>query len=299
MLDRLVIPGGLVVHGRGVGGVWKRVTPGYFQAVGGTIIAGRSLTAEDGGPTAVVVSESLARRAWPNQSPLGERVPWNRDRQVTVVGVARDEVNFALDAPAQPTVFSLLENPWAGCTGPGCGTVSFVVRTERDSSGFRDQMTRLINTVNPDAVVFEAASIRERLAGSVKDRSFATLVLAFFAFAAVGICTAGVVGIVAFVVTRRTRDVAICIALGARTRDILQMVVGEAVAASASGTVVGLLLGRWASKALEHLVYGVQVGDWATTAAAALLMLGLACLAALFPARRALRLSPTTALRTE
>lgn len=297
MLDRVAFPGAFVVDGRSVPGVWKRVTPDYFRAVGSTLVAGRGLAMHDSGGSGVLVTRSFERQAWLGVEGIGRRIGTKRESEV--VGVIRDEFNFALDAKPEPTVFSLMENPWQDCSGAVCGQVSYVVRLADGAGDSDEAIRRVIANTDPDAVVVEASSVHDRLMGSVRERSFATLVLGFFAVAAVSVCLTSLVGIVAFVVTRRTREIAICIAIGATPRHVLQMVLSETGAAVGAGLAVGVLASRWASRTLEHFVYGISPGDWPTSAAAASVMVGIAAIAVLVPARRALRLSPTVALRVE
>ena len=297
MLDKVSFPGGFAVDGRSVAGMWKRVTPDYFRAVGSTLVAGRELSVHDSSGSGVLVNRSFARQAWPAVEGIGQRMGMNRASEV--VGVIRDEFNFALDAKPEPSVFWLMESPWNDCSGAVCGQVSYVVRLADGADDSNEAIRRVIAKTDPDAVVVEASSIHDRLVGSVRERSFATLVLGFFAVAAVSVCMTSLIGLVAFVVTRRTREIAICVAIGATPRHILQMVLSETAISVGVGLAVGLLASRWASRTLEHMVYGISAGDWLTSVAAASVMVGIAAIAVLLPARRALRLSPTVALRVE
>jgi hypothetical protein len=293
MVNRMLLFGGVIVRGQVVDVMRKPVTEDYFAAVGSTFSAGRAF--RNGEREAIVVNETLARRCWPDRSAVGE--PVGQESAFYVVGVIRDAFDFALDRPSQPTVYSLLQNP-AGCIG-NCNNVSYVVRSRSSSSELATAIRLAVTAVNRDSVVLELNGLDERLAGSVKERSFALLVVGLFAVAGIAICATGVAGIVAFLVRRRTRDIAICVALGARPKHVLQLVLSEVAAATAAGMVIGLLVGRWASRTLEHLLYGVRAGDWPTVACAAVVMLAIALVATVLPATRALRLSPTDALRVE
>jgi putative ABC transport system permease protein len=297
MVDRLIMPGSIVVDGEPIPAIMKHVTPGYFEAVGSTTIRGRPLRAADVHRSAVVVSESLARRAWPDQPAVGQRI--GRSRETEIVGVVRDELNFLLDGAPYPTVFSLMQNVWDNCTGSACGQVSYVVRPADDAPALRPITSRIITDVDADAVVFDTRSIDERLSWTVKDRAFATFVLAFFAVAAISVCAAGLVGIVAFIVSRRTREIAIRVAIGARPTHVLRTVAAETLTAVLAGIVAGLIAGRWAALSLEHLVFGIDAGDWTTSAITAVAMIVLTVLAVMLPARRALALSPSDALRVD
>jgi putative ABC transport system permease protein len=152
---------------------------------------------------------------------------------------------------------------------------------------------------HPDAAVERVDSIDGRLAETVRDRSFATLVLTLFAIAGLGVTATGVFAVVAFVVARRTREIAIHVAMGAEARDVRRWVMRDAVRAILLGAGAGVVAGRLLGRTLEGLLYGIEAGDGATMAIAALVMLFVAAVAAWLPTRQALRLEPTVALRSE
>ena len=156
-----------------------------------------------------------------------------------------------------------------------------------------------VTAVNPEAIVLDGSTVRERLMRSIRDRSFATLILGFFALAALSVSVAGLMGIVMHTVARRTREIAIRVAIGAGSSAIRYLVVREAIMAAAAGTVLGLTASLWLSRALESLLYGMSPADPLSIAIAAIAVIGIVGLAAWLPARRAVRLSPTAALRTD
>jgi ABC-type antimicrobial peptide transport system permease subunit len=295
MLNRRLIFGGVTIRGEAVAATPKAVTPEYFVAAGTRLIAGRTLTAEDRNRSAIVINESLARRYWPDGLPVGKSVSLGGTSVSEVVGVVSDNLDVALDRRPVATVFSLLENP-SGCTGD-CNDVSYLVRGQRSPEELRALAVRTVERLNEDAVVTETGTVAERLGESVQDRAFAALVLVLFAGACAGVSVAGVVGIVAFVVTRRTHEIALRVAIGATPVRVLRLVLGEVVAAAAAGVVVGGVAAHWGSRALEHLLYQVKVGDWGTVFVASLAMMGATMAAAAVPVLRALRIPPSSALR--
>jgi putative ABC transport system permease protein len=177
--------------------------------------------------------------------------------------------------------------------------VTYLLRVPGSGPDIGAAARRALTRVNPQAVVVEVTSLAERLHGSIKSRTFAMAMLTFFAIAGLGVCAAGLVGVVTFVVARRTREIAIHVALGATPSKVLRFVLRDATTAAAAGVVGGALVGGWLSTGLERLLFGVRPGDWATTGAAAVVMLVVVMAASLWPAARALRLSPTAALRVE
>jgi putative ABC transport system permease protein len=283
-----------VINGTVVPATTELVTPDYFEAVGSPILYGRALTAQDG-KTAVVVSESLARREFASASSAVGR-PAGRNAQI--VGVVRDTFNVALDQPPEPTVYYLLHDP-PPCHGADCNRVTYVLRLTDGAPDVGPAVRRAALGVNSDAIVEDESSLSERLGQSVADRTFATLILSFFATAGIIIAAGGLVAMVAFVVARRTREVAIRMALGAPRAHVVRVVIAEAAWATSTGIVSGLVLGAIGSRTLEHLLYGVSPGDWSTLAGAAAFMLAASMVATLMPARRALAIAPSVALRAE
>jgi predicted permease len=269
----------------------KSVTATYFDAVGSLIVAGRPLAVDDRQNGGVVVN-ARAAALWPGGSAVGRSIP-RGGGTATIVGVVTDTFDRALDMPPEPMVFSVLNAPGSG------SRVDFVIRATQPLETLRGPAERAISRVNREAIVTDVSAIDDRLAASIQDRSFATLVSALFAIAGLGVCVSGLVGLVSFVVARRTREIAIRTALGAQRHHVRTMVMRQALTAALTGAIAGLFTGWWLSRSLESLLYGIEPGDMMTLASAAMLMLIVVTIASWLPARRALRLSPTIALRTE
>lgn len=298
LLDRFGTVGGfqLVIGGKRVFNYPRQVSSDYFATTGAAVRAGRALNASDVGWGALVVNESFARRLAPG-APLGQLVgqPFNVAGTAMgglIVGIVQDTFDRALDLPPTPQVYRPLEAPSPNLP------VHFLVKTD-DTEGALLQTKRFIARVNRDAAITFDGLFSTRLAGTVNDRSFATLVLTLFAGAGLAVTGSGLLGMVAFTVARRTREIAIRRALGASRTNIVSVIVRDAALASLAGTAAGLLVGRWTAHLLENQVYGLPTGDWNTIFAAAVVMCAVAIASAIVPARKALKLSPTDALRID
>jgi putative ABC transport system permease protein len=292
MVDGSMAGMGLTVDGKATLVQTKRITPGYFEAVGTPIVAGRTLDDRDRPVRGLIVNERAAAALWPEGAAVGRSVPWDKST-VPVVGVVADTFDQALDVRPGPMLFTLLHAPASGAR------VNFVVRTTESVDAIRRIAERAVVEVNRDAIVTDVSGVGDRLAASVRDRVFAALVATMFAAAGVGVCAFGLVGVVSSSVARRTREIAIRSAIGAEPRHVRRLVMRQALTAALAGTVVGLTAGWWSSRWLDSLLYGIEAGDAPTLLGGAALMLAVVAAATWFPARRALRLSPTLALKTE
>jgi hypothetical protein len=267
------------------------VSANFFQAAGGGLVEGRLLTSADEGRRAVV-SQSFARECCEGRSPVGRRAEW-LGRSLEVVGVVRDVFDRALDVRPTPAMFVPLDEAqeffW----------VTYLLRVERPGPELMAAVEREIQAVRADAVLTDGGVMGQRLMRSIRDRSFATVIVGFFAMVALGVSAAGIIGVVGSVVARRTREIAIRMTLGAGRAAVRRLVAQEALTASGIGAVVGLAIGAAVSSTLESLLYGVTAADPVALLLAALSIVVIVVVAAWAPARRAVRLSPTDALRIE
>jgi predicted permease len=273
----------------------SEVTDRYFQVVGTTMLAGRAIESTDRGWDAVVVNRAFARHFWPTitlDEVVGQPISGN-GQSGRVVGVAEDAHSWALDVRPTPRLYKALGS-WSGSR-----RLSFAIRLAADGSVPETAIRRAVIAIDGDAVVETVDSVYGRLAESVRDRTFATLILGLFAAAGLGITATGICAVVAFVAARRTREIAIRVALGAKPRDIRRLVGREAVLATFAGGVAGLVASRWLAKAIESQLYGVTAGDWMTPAFAVAGLVAITAVAAWWPTRRALAVQPTVALRIE
>ena len=285
---------GVEINGEVTGVNAKSVSPGFFAVTNTRMLEGRDLLPA-AGDAEIVVSRSLANKWWPGRSPLGETVVMGRGRgtHAVIVGVAEDMFDRAWDVAPQPTLYTPfdLDRPTPG--------FRFVARGRMSQRDVVAAIRRVLLAENPDFVVTGAGTVASRLALSVADRTFVVVVMIAYATAATGIALLGITGVVAFTVARRTREIAVRIALGASRRHVLALVTRETVVAVAVGTLGGIVIGRLLAHTLAAFAYGVEPGSWGYVLAGALVLVLFAAGAARLAAMEAQRLSPTAALRME
>lgn len=287
MVDQFNVTG-IVMIGRPwpVERLW--VSPDYFEASGMTFVEGRPSRAGDD-VRGVVVNEALVERLFDGRTTIGDMLRVGGS-SMPIVGIVKDARRRALDEPSAPAVFLPLEDSITGMR------VTYLVSGANVNASVWESTIR---RVSPDAVILDGGTIRERLARTIRDRSFAALVVGLFAVATIGVTVAGLIGVVGYVAARRTREMGIRMALGAQPRNVIWLVMRDAFSATIIGIAAGLAGAVWMSDSMTSLVYGVSPRDGLTLAATTALVMAFAVVAAVIPARRAGQLSPTVALREE
>ena len=270
--------------------------PRYFETMGIPILSGRGFTERDNetAPKVAVVNQSLARHFWGNSDPIGRRIHFQRQSggvDAEIVGVVQDVQHHGArhGPPAMfyaPTL-QLTDAPWP----------VFAVRAAGDPRALTGTLTRVLQSMQPGLTVQEPMSLDEQVNLSLARERLVASISGFFAGIALLLACIGVYGTLAYSVTRRTAEVGIRMTLGARRREVMWMVLREALALVAGGIAVGALVARGATKWIGSLLFGLQPGDLPTIAIAALAMLIVAVLAGYLPARRAAALDPMKALR--
>lgn len=281
--------GQLMVSGRPVVSAFQSVSPEFFQAAGMAVVKGRSLLESDLG-RAAVVNESFVRGFLASSdSPLGQLLA--RDsRSLEVVGVVRDAFDRQLDVAPTPTVYLVLDRVRSGA-------VTFVISPGNAVIGQDEAVRRFVTAGHQAAALQPIETIGDRFSASIRDRTFATQVLTVFSAGGVLVCLAGVAGIVAFIIGRRTHEIAVRMSLGAGPKEIRRLVLGEPLASAIAGLAAGLLAGQWLSRYLEHLLYGIAPADWRTATAVAALIVTAVTAVGFLAARDAVRTSPADGLR--
>ena len=272
---------------------WTLVSGNYFDAMGLEFLAGGPPPL---GQPAAVVTEGLARRYFEGRMPIGVSLHSGGvpdGRAVPIVGVVRDVRFRGLSRDPSPAVYEVGSDVFGTA-----GSVTTYVGRGADTA-WVGAWEGIVQRIDPMAVVLDAGAVRERLDRSVRDRTFATLVVGLFALGSLLVTALGLAGVVAYTVVKRTRELAIRLALGATGANVTRLVVREAVAAGVCGVIAGVIASVWLSRTLESLLYGVRPADPATLMLTAATLFGIVLAAAILPAIRAARIAPLTALRAE
>jgi predicted permease len=271
----------------------RNVHAGYFEALRVPMIEGRRFTAADatGANPVVVVNQAASRRFFAGRAALGQRIRlWGAER--TVVGVAGNERFHGLDEATPPAVYlPLSQAPTRG------GSV--LVRTRRDPETLAPALRSIVRDLDPALPLFGVETLDETLSNTLGQRRFTMIVLGVFAMVALLLSVVGVHGVLNYAVAQRTRELGIRMALGAEPRELRGLVLGQGAWLAAAGLALGALGALALARLLRTLLYGVGTSDPATFAAVAVLLGTVALLASWLPARRAARLDPVAALRSE
>jgi predicted permease len=271
----------------------ESISPDYPKAMGVPLVAGRTFeNSDDRTATPVVmVNQAVVRRFWPNDNPIGKLV-WIGNLPVfRVVGVLADVKNDSLAAPTQPEVFI----PFPQFSFP---MLYFTLRTTVEAESVAGALREQIAVVNRGQPLTDIKTMQERLeSGSAQTRSMMLLIGVFSATALI-LALVGIYGMIAYSVAQRTQELGIRMALGASRRDILGLVVGNGIRLALAGIVIGLVASFALTRMMASQLYQTSATDPATFAASAVLFLSVAALASYIPARRAMQINPTDALRS-
>jgi putative ABC transport system permease protein len=279
----------------------NHISPEYFQTMGLPMRAGRPFTAQDGAESlkVVIINETLARRFFPHENPIGRRL-FSAPNQKTIVGVAPDTRHHGLDQEVRPEVYL----PYAQHPNDMM-RFRLVVRVASDQnslSGMAGMAAAIRNqaqAIEPNEPVSQVITMDEHLSKSVAQRLFQMVLLGVFATVALVIASVGIYGVISYAVSQRTQEVGVRLALGAQAGDILRMVVGQGMRLTLAGVALGLAASLALTRVMKNLLFEVSATDPTTFALIALLLVGVALVASYIPARRATKVDPLIALRSE
>ncbi|HEY0380187.1 MAG TPA: ABC transporter permease [Pyrinomonadaceae bacterium] len=272
------------------------ITPGYLRAMGIPVIRGRDFTErdDDKAPKVVLINETLARKHFAGDDPVGKRLNLGlNDINGEVVGVVGDVRSRNLSKEAGPEFYV----PYAQVP---IGDVSLVVRTSSaDPTPLTQALRSAVQEIDRDQPLYEVHTMNALVAESVSRQRFSMTLLALFAGLALMLASVGIFGVMSFLVTQRTHEIGIRMALGAQRRDVLKMIVGQGMKLTLVGVALGLAAAFALTRLMSSLLYGVSATDPLTFAGVSLLLAAVALLACYVPARRAMRVDPMVALRYE
>jgi predicted permease len=274
------------------------VSPGYFETLGIPIRAGRDIGEGDDGsaPRVALVNRELVRRYFPGQDPLGHRLGWPEiDVWFTIVGVVEDVRELQLSRPPQPLwyfSYQQAKNEWLP-------EMTLVVRGAGDPGALARPIQAAVQRVDPDQPVFEVKTMARVVGESVADSRLRLTLLALFAALALALSAGGIYGVTSYLVARRTQELGMRVALGARRREILSTVLRQALPQIGLGVLLGLAGAFALTRFLRAWLFGVSPVDPATFAGVTALLVAVALVAVYLPARRAARVDPMIALRAE
>jgi predicted permease len=272
------------------------VSPNYFEVMRIPVVRGRGFNERDaeGAPAVALINETMARRVFPGEDPLGKRVTIAyMEQRVTleVVGVVADTKQWTGQATSLQIYDCYLQRPWLSS--------SFVVRTEGDPAALGAAAQRAVREVDATRAAAGVKPMEQLLSESVAQPRFYAQLLTGFACVAMLLAAVGIYGVMSYTVTQRTHEIGIRMALGAEGRDVVRMVVGQGMALALAGVAAGLAAAFALTRVMSSLLYGVSATDPLTFALISLLITAVALLACLIPARRATKVDPMVALRYE
>jgi predicted permease len=270
----------------------------YFDTVGMRLIAGRNFTAEELANKAPVllINQTLAKRLWPNEEAIGQHlrsVPSRPETPAivsTVIGVVADTHQESLESRTRPEI----TKPMVDFT-----QLTLAVRASGDPETLITSVKSQVWSVDKNLPLFEVRTMEQILDEDTSQRKFQSFVMTIFAGLALVLASIGLFGVLSSLVSQRTQEIGIRMALGAQTRDVLRMVLGEGLRMVLLGVIIGVAAGIALSRYLASLFFGVSPANPGTYLQVALLMMGIALVACLLPAWRAVRVNPMEALRYE
>jgi putative ABC transport system permease protein len=280
------------------------VSPEYFHLLGMPLLRGRVFNDRDleSTPQVAVINQAAARTYWPNQDPVGKRVRLHLDTRglvssappawTTVVGVIADARTESLADAAIPQIYrSAYQRP--------AKDLAVFLRGQLDPAAIPEQARAMIQSINPELPVFGAKRLPDVVSGSLAQRRFSMEMVLLFALTALLLAGIGVYGTISYIVSQRTRDIGIRMALGAQRKTILNMILSQGLSLAFTGAVVGLV-GAWiVSHLMAGLLYGVSPTDPLTFIGVTVVLTAVALAACFVPALRAVRVDPLVALRYE
>ena len=278
---------------------FRASSTGFFSAMGIPLVRGRLFQESDGpdAPHVCVISQTMARRFWPNEDPIGRQLQFgNMDgdvRLLHIVGTVGDVRDEGLDAEPRPIVYAnYFQRPAAAAD------FSIVARARSDAASLIDAMRREARALNPEMPT-KFQTVKEIVSASLDNRRFSMVMLGVFAGAALLLAMVGLYGVMAYITSQRTHEIGVRMALGAQRADMLRMIFRQSFALVLAGVIFGVIASIGLTRLLTTMLYGVRATDIITYVGVVGLLVIAAAVASYIPARRAMKVDPMVALRYE
>lgn len=279
---------------------YRAISGDYFAAMGVPLLKGRWFSRSDSESSqpVAIVNETLARRSWPREDPVGKRMkpgfddsPWH-----TVIGVVANVKHAGLDAETQPEMYYSYLQVAPELMNFVEGSMTVVIRAEGDPAMLTEAVRREVRGLDPDQPIFHVRTMEQLLDGSIAQPRFRATLLAVFAAVALALAIIGLYGVISYSVNLRAGEMGLRAALGAGQGELLRLVMGEGARLALTGVLIGVILALVQARALAKLLYGVRPVDPATFVVTPMLLLAIAMIAIYIPARRASRTDPAKTL---
>ncbi|HYP29038.1 MAG TPA: ABC transporter permease [Blastocatellia bacterium] len=279
--------------------VTRVINPDYFRTMSIPLLQGRIFSEQDSenAPFVVIIDEAMARKLWPDEDPIGRRIkmggynstsPWR-----SVVGVVKEVRQFELDAAPRPQMY--VPFPQTGVFAPQ----DLVLRTSGDPLSMVSAVRSEVWAIDKDQPISTVRTMEDIMAASVAKQRFNMLLLGIFAVVALVLAAVGIYGVMSYLVTQRTREIGLRMALGAQRSDVLKLVVGQGFKLVAIGVALGLFASFALTRYMSSLLFGVSTTDPVTFVVISVTLIAIALLASYIPARRATQIDPMRALHYE
>jgi putative ABC transport system permease protein len=289
--------------GESPGTVYRIVMPGYFETMRLPILHGRAIAAADDSraPGVVMINEAAAKRYWPGEDPIGQRITIEKGIWVTIVGVCANarQYDWATEPEPEAYLAGLQDRFFLGGPDSHVSYITLVIRTAGNPADMAPAVKQTVWSTDRNLPISQVLTMDQAVADATAQPRFLMLLLAIFAAVALLLAAVGIYGVMSYVIARRTHEIGIRISLGATRGNVLRMVLRQGMMQALAGSAVGVGAALVLTRLMSRMLYGVRPADPLTFAAVPL-VLGAAALAAIcVPARRATRIEPTVALRQE
>ena len=280
-----------------------QVAPGYFTAMGIQLLAGRDFTDADdmGRPGVVIINEAAARRFWPNENPLGKRLTIGMGQEVKLYGkaVSREIIGVVGNVKHEQLKDDFQPEMYVPAWHLPTLNMTLIVRGKAPAESLISGVRRAAQSIDPEQPIRRAQLLETAISRSVAPQRLVTVLLSLFAGLALLLAMVGIYGVMSYSVAQRTQEIGVRMALGAESRDVLRLILGQGMRLALIGVGVGLLVSVALTRLMKSLLFGVNPNDPLTFAGIGLLLTFVTLLAALVPARRATKVDPMVALRCE